>query len=102
MAGSTERSKQRKRLTISELENTQRLLHLSWLSLPAAHRALLESIGASQSQGVDQPLGAAVNSFLRSAGHQGLSTATQHKLDLALGSGFKSSESSSSMSAIPS
>jgi hypothetical protein len=85
MAGSTERSKQRKRLTVSELENTQRLLHLSWLSLPAAHRALLESIGASRSQGVDQPLGAAVDSFLRSAGHQGFSTTTRHKLDLALG-----------------
>jgi hypothetical protein len=83
MAGS-ERSK-RKQLGISEIERAQRVLHLSWLSLPAAHRALLEAIGASQSQGVDQPLGAAVDGFLRSAGQRGLSAATRHKLDLALG-----------------
>jgi hypothetical protein len=84
MAGSRE-SKHRKRLSVSEIERAQRVLHLSWLSLPAAHRALLESVGASQSQAVDQPLGTAVDSFLRSAGHRGLSAATRCKLDLALG-----------------
>lgn len=84
MAGS-KRSTQRRRLEVFEIERTQRVLHLSWLSLPAAHRALLESIGASQSQAVDQPLGAAVDSFLRSAGQRGLPAATRHELDLALG-----------------
>jgi hypothetical protein len=66
------RSTQRKLLSVSEIESAQRVLHLSW-------------IGASQSQGVDQPLGAAADSFLRSAGQQGLAEATRHKLNLALG-----------------
>jgi hypothetical protein len=82
---SSERSRLRKRLSVSEIERAQRVLHFSWLSLPTAHRVLLESIGASQSQGVDQPLGRAVDSFLRSAGHRGLSAATGQKLDFALG-----------------
>jgi hypothetical protein len=81
----SERSKHRERLDVSEIERAQRVLHFAWLSLPTAHRALLESIGASQSQGVDQSLGRAADSFLRSAGHRGLSMATRHKLDLALG-----------------
>jgi hypothetical protein len=81
----SEESTHRKRLSTIEIEGAQRVLHLSWLSLPAEHRALLESIGASQSQAVDQPLGAAVDSFLRSAGHRGLPVATRRKLDLALG-----------------
>jgi hypothetical protein len=83
--GHSERSSQRKRLRVSEIERAQRVLHLSWLSLPAAHRTLLESIGASQSQAVDQALGEAVDSFLLSAGHRGLPTTMRHKLDLALG-----------------
>jgi hypothetical protein len=75
----------RKRLGVPEIERAQRVLHIAWLDLPAAHRALLESIGASQSQGIDQPLGAAVDSFLRSAGQRGLSAAARDRLDLALG-----------------
>lgn len=78
-------SKRRKRLSVSQLERAQRALHLAWLSLPDAHRSLLESVGASQAQGVDQPLGTAVDSFLRSAGHRGVSATTQRRLDLALG-----------------
>ncbi|HEX4114828.1 MAG TPA: hypothetical protein VHY18_03040 [Solirubrobacteraceae bacterium] len=46
---------------------------------------MLESIGASQSQGIDQPLGTAVDGFLRSAGQRGLSAAARRRLDLALG-----------------
>lgn len=83
--GGLETSGQRKPLSAAQIERAQRVLHLSWLSLPAAHRSLLESVGASQSQAVDQPLGAAVDSFLRSAGHRGLPAATRRKLDLALG-----------------
>jgi hypothetical protein len=81
----SERSTHRKRLGVSEIERAQRILHFAWLSLPTAHRVLLESIGASQSQGVDQPLGGAADSFLHSAGHRGLSIATRRKLNLALG-----------------
>lgn len=84
MAGS-EKPKHRRALSTSEIEQAQRVLHFSWLSLPDTHRALLESIGASQSQGVDRPLGTAVDRFLRSAGHQGLSAAMRQELDLALG-----------------
>jgi hypothetical protein len=72
-------------LSASEVERAERVLHLAWLSLPPAHRALLEAIGASQWQVVDQPLGAAVDGFLRSAGHRALSPSAQRKLDPALG-----------------
>ncbi len=81
----SERSKHRKRLSVSEIERAQRVLHFAWLGLPPAHRALLESIGASQSQGIDQALGTAVDGFLRSAGQRGLSAAARRRLDLALG-----------------
>lgn len=84
MSGSA-RSTPRRRLGAAEIERAERVLHLARLSLPEAHRALLESIGASQSQAVDQPLGAAVDSFLRSAGHHEISAAVQSQLDLALG-----------------
>jgi len=80
-----EDSKRRKQLSASEVERAERILHLAWLSLPPAHRALLEAIGASQWQVVDQPLGAAVDGFLRSAGHRALPLSAQRKLDLALG-----------------
>ena len=57
----------------------------AWHSLPPAHRALLESIGASQWRVVSEPLGVAADGFLRSAGHRGLISATQRELDRALG-----------------
>ncbi len=84
MAGSA-RATQRRRLGVSEIERAQHVLQFACLSLPAAHRALLESIGASQSQAVDQPLGTAIDSFFRSAGQRRLSIAARRKLDLALG-----------------
>ncbi len=77
--------KRRKQLSASEVERAERILHLAWLSLPPAHRALFEAIGASQWQVVYQPLGAAVDGLLRSAGHRALSPPAQRKLDLALG-----------------
>jgi hypothetical protein len=40
-------SKRRKQLAVSDVESAERVLHLAWLSLPPAHRALLQSIGAS-------------------------------------------------------
>jgi hypothetical protein len=78
-------SKHREQSSASGVERAERVLHLAWLSLPPAHRALLEAIGASQWQVVDQPLGAAVDGFLRSAGHRALSLSAQRRLDLALG-----------------
>jgi hypothetical protein len=77
--------KRASRASASGIERAERVLRLAWLSLPPPHRALLESIGASQWQVVDQSLGAAVNGFLLSAGHQALSAAAQRGLDLALG-----------------
>jgi hypothetical protein len=69
----------------SAIERAERVVRFAWLSLPPAHRALLEAIGASQWQVVDQPLGAAVDGFLRSAGHRALSVSAQRRLDYALG-----------------
>jgi hypothetical protein len=77
--------KRASRASASEIEHAERVLRLAWLSLPPPHRALLESIGASQWQVVDQALGAAVNGLLLSAGHQVLPAAAQRGLDLALG-----------------
>lgn len=62
MAG-REDSKHRKRLSASEVERAERVLHLAWLSLPPAHRALLESIGASQWKAVEERLGVSVDGF---------------------------------------
>jgi hypothetical protein len=78
-------SRRRKQVSASEVERAERVLRLAWLSLPPAHRALLEAIGASQWQVVGQPLGAVVDGFLRSAGHRALSPSAQRMLDLALG-----------------
>ncbi len=80
-----EDSKRRKQLSASEVERAERVLHLAWLSLPPAHRSLLEAIGASQWKVVDQPLGAVVDGFLRSAGRRALSPSARSLLDLALG-----------------
>lgn len=67
-----------------ELERAERVLHLAWLSLPPAHRALLQSIGASQWQAVDERLGVSVDGFLRSAGHRALSRSAHIELDNAV------------------
>lgn len=64
-----------------ELERAERVLHLAWLSLPPAHRALLESIGASQWQAVDEQLGVSVDGLLRSAGDRTLSRSAHIGLD---------------------
>jgi hypothetical protein len=69
----------------SEIERAERVVRLAWLSLPATHRALLEAIGASQWQVVDQSLGAAVDEFFLSAGHPALRPPARRELDLALG-----------------
>ncbi|HXB65278.1 MAG TPA: hypothetical protein VNV42_10425 [Solirubrobacteraceae bacterium] len=58
---------------------------MAWLSLPLAHRSLLEVVGASQWRAVAKPLGASVNSFLRSSGHPGLSRSGRASLDGAFG-----------------
>jgi hypothetical protein len=78
-------SQRRKHLSAAEAERADQVVQLAWLSLPPAHRALLEAIGASQWQVVDQPLGAAVDGFFRSAGHAALVPSAQSKLDRALG-----------------
>jgi hypothetical protein len=77
-------SKRRKQLARSEVKRAERVLQLAWLSLPPAHRALLESVGASQWQAVDERLGVSVNRFLRSAGHPVLSRSAHIGLDNAV------------------
>ena len=78
-------SQRRKHLSTAEAERANQVVQLAWLSLTPAHRALLEAIGASQWQVVDQPLGAAVDELFRSAGHAALVPSAQSKLDRALG-----------------
>jgi hypothetical protein len=72
-------------VSTSELDRADRVLRRAWLSLPLAHRRLLEEVGASQWRAVDKPLGASANSFLRSSGHPGLPRAERAGLDDALG-----------------
>jgi hypothetical protein len=62
-----------------------KIVWMAWESLPAAHRDLLESIGASQWRVVDEPLGTVADGFLRSAGQLGLTGGAQRELDRALG-----------------
>lgn len=47
---------------------------MAWADLPAAHRLLLENIGAAQWRVVDRPLADSVDDLLRSAGHSLLPT----------------------------
>ena len=61
------------------------LADLAWRDLPAAHRALLESVGASQYRVVDRPLGAVANDMLCSAGERCLSNRLREELDIAVG-----------------
>lgn len=69
---------------MNEVQRAERVLQLAWLSLPPAHRSLLEAIGASQWQALDEPLGAAAHGFLRSAGHGALSRSARIGLDHAV------------------
>jgi hypothetical protein len=78
-------SRRREHLSASDAERADRVMQMAWLSLPPAHRGLLEAIGASQWQVVNEPLGASVDGFLRSAGHQTLTRSAQSKLDRAQG-----------------
>lgn len=67
-----------------ELGRAERVMRLAWLSLPAEHRRLLESIGAAQWQAVDEPLDVAVERFLRSAGHRVLRRSARIDLESAV------------------
>ena len=65
--------------------DAQEIISLAWESLPAADRALLEAIGASQWQVTTGPLGDAAHALLRSAGHPGLLVGQREELNKALG-----------------
>jgi hypothetical protein len=62
-----------------------RIVRLAWLRLPAAHRSLLEAVGASQWQVVNGPIGSIADDMLRSAGQPGLLLPSRSRLDGALG-----------------
>jgi hypothetical protein len=55
------------------------------MSLPSAHRNLLEAVGASQWQIANGPIGSAADEMLRSAGRPGLTPPVRAELDGALG-----------------
>jgi hypothetical protein len=77
-------SRRREHLSASDIERADRVMQLAWLSLPPAHRRLLEAIGASQWQALNERLGASADSFLRSAGHHALSRSARIGLDHAV------------------
>jgi hypothetical protein len=58
----------RARLTEADLRRADATVRLAWGQLPAAHRELLEEIGASQWQVVGEPLGSVIDELLRSGG----------------------------------
>jgi hypothetical protein len=65
-------------------KSADEIVEKAWCSLPSAHRQLLESIGASQSCVVCQPLGQAISEFRQSAGLRRLTKAERTKHDAAL------------------
>lgn len=70
---------------LGDAGDAQEIIRLAWESLPAADRALLEAIGASEWQVTTGPLGDSVHALLRSAGHLGLADAQREHLNKALG-----------------
>jgi hypothetical protein len=60
-------------------------VRLAWDVLPAADRQALEQLGASQWEIVSEPLGAAVDARLRSAGEPGSDSARINADNAALG-----------------
>jgi hypothetical protein len=64
---------------------TVQLVQLAWDVLPTSDQHLLEQIGASRWEIVAEPLGAAVDARLRSAGHDGCSPARIRADNAALG-----------------
>jgi hypothetical protein len=65
--------------------NANEAVVFAWRSLPARHKQLLESIGASQWQVVRTPLGTAANEFLESAGERLWLPAVRRDADRAFG-----------------
>jgi hypothetical protein len=63
----------------------EQIVRRAWLTLPPAHRRLLEQIGASQHRVVHEPLGTSADGMLRSAGHRGLARSARDRLNRALG-----------------
>lgn len=82
---SAQRSTGRRELNHAKLDEATRVVDLAWEELPASHRGLLESIGASQRLVVDRPLGNAVNELRQSAGVRRLGDAAIKRLDKSLG-----------------
>ena len=65
-------------------EMNERTVLSAWLTLPAEHRALLQTVGADQWRIVDEPLGMVASDLLHSAGHT-LGKAEQESLNDAVG-----------------
>jgi hypothetical protein len=65
--------------------DAEEIVGMAWDSLPAAHRRLLETLGASRWRVVSEPLGVAVDGFRRSAGLPGLTHSAKKRLAEAFG-----------------
>lgn len=79
------RSITRRRLDAVGLRRAVKVVERAWNDLPAAHRSLLEEIGANRRRVVDRPLGQEIADLRRSAGLRGLTPAERLTLDCALG-----------------
>jgi hypothetical protein len=76
--------RRRARFSALDIARADAIIRMAWHSLPGTHRQLLEAIGASQWQVVNEPLGSAVDGFLQSGGHHALSRSDRISLDDAL------------------
>jgi hypothetical protein len=75
-----------RRLTSARVSKSDdEIVRAAWNALPAAERAVLETIGASQWDVVDQPLGEAADAYLRSGGFRGITPAERLRLYGAVG-----------------
>jgi hypothetical protein len=75
----------RRPLSDDDLDHAQRTVRAAWLKLPHADRWLLQEIGASQWQVLDEPLGSAFDRLMRSAGYGAVERRVRDQLDGALG-----------------
>lgn len=67
------------------LGRAREIVGLAWDDLPAAHRSLLEAVGAGQFFVTNEPLGQCANRFLLSAGLSLLPEGVRDQRDIALG-----------------
>jgi hypothetical protein len=67
------------------MSDDEEIVRVAWKALPAAQRDVLETIGASQWEVVDGPLGETGHAYLRSGDFRGFAPAQRQRLNGAMG-----------------